>query len=95
MKLNYIFILFTTILISCELKDPIEVKQINSKEIVTLLPNKKGDSIPICLPIEFELTINSSKVRYITWNYFLNNKKPSLNDFFDYHLYDRQNKTNT
>jgi len=79
-------------LVSCKPKEPVEVKQLTSKEMVTILPNLKGDSIPICLPIEFEMTINSSKVGYITWNYYVNNNKNSLNDFFDYHLYDKQNK---
>jgi hypothetical protein len=92
MKKIHLYILILLLLISCNKKDPIEVKQLTSKEMVTILPNLKGDSIPICLPIEFEMTINSSKVGYITWNYYVNNNKNSLNDFFDYHLYDKQNK---
>jgi len=93
MKYRYIFLTIVLMLLSCEPKDPIEVKQIDSKEMVIILPNQKNDSVPLCLPVELKLIINSSKVKYITWNYYLNNKKPSLNDFFDYHLYDKRNQT--
>ncbi len=92
MKYNYFLITIFWIFLSCESKNPIDVKQINSQEVVTLLSNQKNDSIAICLPLEFEMTINSNKVKYITWNYYVNNKKPSLDDFFDYHLYDKKNK---
>jgi len=93
MKHNYFFFTIFWMFISCESKNPIEVRQINSKEVVTLLSNHKNDSIAICLPLEFEMTINSSKVKNVTWNYYVNNKKPSLDGFFDYHLYDKKNKT--
>lgn len=93
MKHNFFFITIFWMFVSCESKNPIKVRQINSKEAVTLLSNHKNDSIAICLPLEFEMTINSSKVKYITWNFYVNNKKPSLDGFFDYHLYDKKNKT--
>ena len=92
-KYKYLFCIIILMLVSCKSKDPIEVKQLYTKEMVVILPNQKNDSISLCLPVELELTINSSKVKLITWNYYLNNKKPSLNDFFDYHLYDKRNNT--
>ncbi|PAM91777.1 hypothetical protein B4N84_23395 [Flavobacterium sp. IR1] len=82
-------------LISCESKAPIEVKQITSKETVVILPNLKNplvkDSVSISVPIEFEILLNSSKVRYITWNYIVDGKS-LYDDVFDYQVYNKQNK---
>lgn len=78
------------LLISCEPKFPIEVKQIESKEIVKILPCLESspikDSIIISIPTEFEMRINSS-VRYITWHY-ISDENTLWNDVFDYQVYE-------
>lgn len=88
MKYIYYLAVFL-LLISCESKPPIEVKQIESLEIVKILPNQKNtdpnDSIIISIPTEFEIKINTS-VRYITWHY-IGSKKTLWNDVFDYQIY--------
>lgn len=91
MKQTYILILLTSLLISCESRKTIEVNQIKSKEMVTILPNLKKikDSVPICVPLEFEIKINSP-VYYINWFYSENNKL--LENSFDYLVYNRQNR---
>lgn len=95
MKHTYIYILIVLLLFSCQEKDPIEVKQIPSKEMVVILPNLKNllvkDSVSISVPIEFEILLNSSKVRYITWNYIVDGKS-LYDDVFDYQVYNKQNK---
>ncbi|MCV9932755.1 hypothetical protein OIU80_10715 [Flavobacterium sp. LS1R47] len=94
--MKYTYILIFLLLIACNSKAPIEVKQIVSNEIVTLEDNYKDrslikDSIRISIPLEFEITINSS-VGYIAWHYNVNGK--ILNESrFDYQVYDKQNKT--
>lgn len=96
MKYNYIYILAFFFLIACESKEPIEVKQIISNEMVSLEDNYRDrgsikDSIRISIPLEFEITINSS-IAYIAWHYNVNGK--TLNESrFDYQVYNKQNKT--
>ncbi|GEM_PF-513367 len=98
MKTKHRFLLFILLplLISCQTKEPIEVKQIDSKEMVTILPSLKNplikDSLSLSIPIELEIHINSSKVSYITWNYIVNGKS-LYDDTFDYQVYNKQNKT--
>ncbi|KAF2340209.1 hypothetical protein [Flavobacterium tistrianum] len=95
MKHIYILILVTTLLTSClEKKDPIEVKQLDTKEIVTILPNLKNthikDSLVLSLPTEFQITMDSS-VDYVVWLYRIDNR--TLRDgSFDYQVYQKQNK---
>lgn len=90
----YIMLLVT--LFSCNSSVPIDVKQIDSHEIVTILPNLKNpilkDSISLSIPIELEISIKSSKVSYITWNYIVNGKS-LYDDTFDYQVYNSKNKT--
>jgi hypothetical protein len=93
MKYLNLFLLF--ILFSCK-SDHISVKQISSKEIVTLEDNYRDrkivkDSFRISIPIEFEILINSSKVKYITWNVSIDNKILDK-DFYDYDFYINENK---
>ncbi|MBF7091740.1 hypothetical protein IUY40_09315 [Flavobacterium sp. ALJ2] len=95
MKHNFFYILISISLISCESKAPIEVKQIISNEIVTILPSLKNpsikDSIVISIPTEFEIIINSS-VNYIAWHYRVDGKT-LWDDFVEYQVYNKQNKT--
>ncbi len=92
MKQRYIFFLVISFLVSCESKKTVEIKQIDSKEMVTILPNIKrlNDSIPICIPLEFEIKINSP-IHYINWFYSENNK--FLENGFDYLVYNKEDKT--
>lgn len=90
MKYLYLFLS----LFSCK-RDPISIKQIPCKEIVTLENNYRDrkilkDSFRISIPIEFEILINSSKVKYITWNFRVNNKILDK-DFYDYDFYLKEN----
>ena len=91
-----IFTLLIIILFSCNSRTPIDVKQIDSQETVTILPSLKNplikDSLSLSIPIELEIHINSSKVSYITWNYIVNGKS-LYDDTFDYQVYNKQNKT--
>lgn len=58
MKVTHIYFLITSLLFSCHSKDPITVTQIDSKEMVTILPSLKSpaikDSIVISIPMEFQ-----------------------------------------
>jgi hypothetical protein len=91
-----IYTLLIIILFSCNSRTPIDVKQINSQETVTILPSLKNplikDSVSLSIPIELQININSSKVSYITWNYIVNGKS-LYDDTFDYQVYNKQNKT--
>jgi hypothetical protein len=93
MKYFYLFLLLT--LFSCK-SDPISIKQIPSKEIVTLQYNYRDrkivkDNFRISIPIEFEILINSPKVKYITWNFRVDDKILDK-DFYDYDFYLKENK---
>lgn len=94
MKQLLCFMLFT-VLFSCNSSTPIDVTQIDTHEMVTILPNLKNplikDSIVLSTPIEFKIDIKSSKVSYITWNYIVNGKS-LYDDTFDYQVYNKQNK---
>jgi hypothetical protein len=96
MKQNIILIIIFALLISCESKYPIEIKQITSMEFVTIEDNymdrnTKKDSIRMSIPIEFEIKIKSS-IKYITWIYIVNNKILDK-DYFDYEVYNKESKT--
>lgn len=83
-------------LVSCKYNEPVIVKQIGSKEIVTIFVNvkngpDKNDSISITIPSEFEITLDSSKVRSLDLYYFVN-KKLLTDDFLDYQVYNKKNK---
>ncbi|MGN7808640.1 hypothetical protein [Flavobacterium sp. 22076] len=93
--MKYSCLLLFLMLFSCK-SDPISIKQIPSKEIVTLEDNYRDrkiakDSFRISIPIEFEILINSSKVKYITWNVSIDNKILDK-DFYDYDFYINENK---
>ncbi|WP_294965682.1 hypothetical protein [uncultured Flavobacterium sp.] len=97
MKYLNLFLFAILVLSSCK-NDPISVKQITSKEMVTLENNyrnrsKVKDSFRISIPIEFEIIINSSKVKYITWNFLVDNKILDK-DYYDYDVYLKGNKIN-
>ncbi|WP_337966199.1 hypothetical protein [uncultured Flavobacterium sp.] len=86
MKYSYYFAIISFLLISCESKCPIEIKQIESKEMVQIIPSSVKDSVIISIPTEFEIRINSS-VKYITWHY-VGDGKTQWNDAFDYQIYE-------
>jgi len=92
--MKHIYILIFLLLVSCETKNPIEITQMQSKEMVTILPNLKNplikDSIPISIPSEFEIKINSP-IHYINWFYHLDGKNLT-DDSFDYQVYNKNNK---
>lgn len=95
MKLNFILALTTTLLISCQEKKALEIKQLATKEIVTILPSLKNplikDSVVLSIPSEFQITMDSS-VDYVIWLYRVDNR--TLRDgSFDYQVYKKQNKT--
>lgn len=96
MSCKYIYISIFLLLISCESKEPILVKQIFSDEMVTIQPNFKKtsikDSVFISIPTEFEITITSSKIREIDLFYIINNKRLFIG-LSDYEVYNKQNKT--
>jgi hypothetical protein len=93
--MKYIFILIALLLISCRTKDPIEISQIQCKEMVTILPSLKNpsikDSIVISIPMEFQIIMNSS-VDYVTWLYRVDNKS-LLDEVVDYQVYKKQKRT--
>lgn len=94
--MKYINILFIFFLASCQSKEPVSVKEIISNEVVTILPNVKNpsikDSIPLSVPIEFEITINSSNLKTLDLFCLIDGKR-LLDDFLDYQVYDKQNKS--
>ncbi|AWK07110.1 hypothetical protein HYN56_23910 [Flavobacterium crocinum] len=95
MKYLYVLLLGLS-LISCEFKEPIEITQIISKEMVILEDNYKDrsatkDSIRISIPLEFEVNMDSS-TRYVVWFYRVD-KKTLMDDAFDYEVYNKQDKT--
>ncbi len=93
MRNIYLIIIICLLFFSCGSKEPIEIKQITSKEIVTIEnnymdKNKLKDSFRISIPTEYEIRINSY-VHYITWFYKINNKtlNPSR---IDYQVYNKR-----
>lgn len=92
MKQTYIFLLLISLLISCESKKTVEINQIKSNEMVTISYNTKKvkDSFQMCVPLEFEIKINSP-IHYVNWFYSENNK--FLENGFDYLVYNKLNKS--
>ncbi|UWY28746.1 hypothetical protein N4T20_02200 [Flavobacterium sp. TR2] len=95
MKYTHIIVAIVSLLISCKEEKTLEIKQIDTKEIVTILPNLKNplikDSVVLSIPFEFQILIDSS-VDYVVWLYRVDNK--TLRDgSFDYQVYKKQNKT--
>lgn len=95
MKYTYLFTLMILLVYSCKSKETIEIKQVDCKEMVTILPNLKNnlvkDSVSISIPSEFIISINSP-VNYINWFYVVNGK--ILRDgSFDYQVYNKKNIT--
>lgn len=93
--MKYLYLLVYLMLFSCK-SDPINLKQIPSKGMVTLQDNYRDrksvkDSFRISIPIEFEILINSSKVKYITWNINVDNKILDK-DIYDYDFYVNENR---
>lgn len=97
MKKILIYFVINLLLISCQSKDPILVKQIISNEMVTIKPDYQNpltkDSVPITIPIEFEITQNLSNLKSFDLYFILINNKRLLDDISDYQVYDKQNKT--
>jgi hypothetical protein len=96
MKQNIILIILFALLISCESKYPIEIKQITSKEFVTIEDNYMNrnvikDSFRITIPTEYEIKINS-KIHDITWYYSVDHKTLNPNHI-DYQVFEKKNKT--
>lgn len=95
--MKYLYALLLALsLISCEFKEPIEITQIISKEMVTLEDNYKDrstikDSIRISIPLEFQVNMDSS-TKYVVWLYRVD-KKTLMDDAFDYEVYNKQEKT--
>lgn len=85
------------ILISCNMKDPISIKEVVSDEIVTIRPDYQTpvtkDSVPITIPVEFEIAINSQDLRNLNLYFVLINNKRLLDDITDYQIYYKENKT--
>jgi hypothetical protein len=95
MKPNYIILLATVLLLSCREKKALEIKQLDTKEIVTILPSLKNplikDSVVLSIPSEFQITMDSS-VDYVVWHYRIDNR--TLRDgAFDYQVYRKEKKT--
>ncbi|MBF7091741.1 hypothetical protein IUY40_09320 [Flavobacterium sp. ALJ2] len=95
MEHNFFYILISLFLISCNSKAPVEVKQITSKEFVTIEDNYMNrnaikDSFRITIPTEYVIKINS-QIHNITWYYRVDNKtlNPSR---IDYQVFNKKNK---
>ncbi|RKR04658.1 hypothetical protein C8C83_3990 [Flavobacterium sp. 90] len=84
MKYISYFAILSFFFISCESKTPIEIKQIESQEMVQIIPSSLKDSVIIAIPTEFEIKISPS-VRYITWHY-VGDGKTLWKDAFDYQI---------
>ncbi|WP_428229312.1 hypothetical protein [Flavobacterium sp.] len=96
MKKLMIFIFLT--LISCNVKEPISIKELISDEIVTIRPDYqkseiKKDSVPITIPIEFEITANTENLRNLGLYFISINNQRLLDDINDYQTYYKDNKT--
>ncbi|MFC0780982.1 hypothetical protein [Flavobacterium sp. HJSW_4] len=93
--MKYINILVIFFLVSCKPEEPVSVKEIISHEVVTILPNVKNpsikDSIPLSVPIEFEITITSSNLKTLDLFCIINGKR-LLDDFLDYQVYCKQKR---
>lgn len=96
MKHIYLYFFICFLILSCEKKDPIEVKQIVSKEKVTI----EGSYIEektlkrcflLSIPVEFEITINSS-VNSISWIYYID-RRVIDKDYSDFEVYNKIDKT--
>jgi maltodextrin utilization protein YvdJ len=95
MKHKIILIMLFALLVSCESKYPIEIKQITSKEFVTIEDNYMNrnaikDSFRITIPTEYVIKINS-QIHNITWYYRVDNKILNPNRI-DYQVFNKKNK---
>ncbi|SHF95062.1 hypothetical protein [Flavobacterium johnsoniae] len=83
--------------ISCNVKEPISVKEIISDEIVTIRPDYPKtvtkDSVPITIPLEFEITSNTKDLRNLKLYFISINNERLLDDISDYQTYYKENKT--
>ena len=95
MKKIFFYTITFFCLISCKEKDPVSLKEIISNEIVTITSNLKNpsvtDSVSIIIPMEFEIIINKSSLKFFNVDLFINKKYKIIVD--DYEIYDLQNKT--
>lgn len=95
-KYRFLLLILFSFLISCQTKEAIEIKQMDSEEMVTILPSLKDplvkDSVVLSIPTEFRIIINSSNIGYIVWRYRANGKV-FLDDIVDYQVYKKENKS--
>ncbi|MFH6950271.1 hypothetical protein ACHRV6_17385 [Flavobacterium sp. FlaQc-51] len=95
MKKIFFYSITFLCLISCKEKDPISLREIISNETVTITSNLKNssvtDSVSIIIPMEFEIIINKSSLKFLKVDFFSNKKYRIIVD--DYEIYDLQNKT--
>jgi len=88
-------IIIALLLTSCKENKPLEIEQIDTNEVVTILPSLKNplikDSVVLSIPFEFKIILDSS-VDYVVWLYRVDNK--TLRDgSFDYQVYKKDDKT--
>lgn len=92
-----LIIIIILALISCNAKEPISVKEIISDERVTIRPDYQrpvtNDSVPITIPVEFEITTNTKNIRNLDLYFILINNKRLLDEITDYQIYFKENKT--
>lgn len=67
MKSSYIYLGISLLILSCNTKEPISIKENVSDEMVLIEPGIKNhitnDSVPITIPVEFKITQNISNLQ--------------------------------
>ncbi|MGN4146244.1 hypothetical protein [Flavobacterium johnsoniae] len=97
MKRLYFYLGILLTMFSCNIHEPISVKENVSNQIVLIEPGIKNhitkDSIPITIPVEFNIQQNTSNIIHLDLYFVSINGKRLLKYGIDYETYDKQNPT--
>ena len=96
-KKTYIYAALTSLMIlSCKPNDLISVKENISNETVLIEPGIKNhitiDSVPITIPIELEISVNTANLEKVSLYFITINNKRLLNENVDYEVFNKNNK---
>lgn len=93
----YFYLGILLVMFSCNIEEPISVKENVSNQMVLIEPGIKNhitkDSIPITIPIEFKIQQNTPNIIHLDLYFVSINGKRLLKYGIDYETYDKQNPT--
>ncbi|KAF2079025.1 hypothetical protein DMA14_21300 [Flavobacterium sharifuzzamanii] len=91
------YLAFGPLFLSCNIKEPIAIKENISDQMVLIDPGIKNhitkDSVPITIPVEFEIKQTTSNLRQLDLYFVSINGKRLLDYGVDFQTYDKENPT--